>query len=68
MVKKGELMEIKRDKYYVIAKISDDKSIEDYFNLRVYSGRYVMLAYNQIPNKEEYCICSINPKKIENNK
>lgn len=56
-------MEIKRDAYYVIAKMENDK-IVDYFNLRVYTGRYVMLAYNQIPNKENYCICAISPKKI----
>lgn len=57
-------MEIKKDKYYVIARIENGVTL-DYFNLRVYSGRYVMLAYNQIPNKEDYCICSINPKKLE---
>ena len=58
-------MEIKKDKYFVIVKYENGK-IVDYFNSRIYSGKYVMLAYNKIANKEDYTICSIKCKPLKN--
>ena len=57
-------MEIKRECFYTIAKIVNGKAVE-YFNNRIYLGRFVMLAYNQIPNKEEYSICTIKCSAIK---
>lgn len=62
--KKGDNMEIKKEDYYVIVKMEKGKVV-DYFNSRVYSGKYVMLAYKQIKNSEEYTICKISPKPVK---
>lgn len=56
-------MEIKKEEFYVIVKF-DKNNIIEYFNNRIYIGKYVMLAYNQITNKEEYTICSIKCKPL----
>lgn len=46
-------MAIDKDAYYAIIK-KDNNNVHDWFNNRVYLGKYVMLAYNQITNKEDY--------------
>lgn len=57
-------MKIDKDKYYAIVRLENGKVIS-YFNSRIYSGRFVMSAYNQMQNKESYTICQIKPKVIE---
>lgn len=61
-------MKINKDKFYAIIK-KDTNGTVTFFNNRIYSGRYVMSAYTQIPNKEHYQIAFIhyNPLKEATN-
>lgn len=52
-------MKIAKDKYYGIFRKELDGTIT-WFNKRLYLGKYVLLAYNQIPNKELYRIAFIS--------
>ena len=54
-------MKIDKDAYYAIIS-KDDKTniVYGWFNNRVYLGRWVMSAYNQIKNKSDYKIYLIN--------
>lgn len=49
-------MKIDKKNFYVIIQTDEYNIITDWFNWRVYLGRYVMSAYNQIKNKETYKI------------
>ena len=49
-------MKINKSYFYAIIKIDDKNIIVDWFNWRVYTGRYVTSAYKQIKNKEDYKI------------
>lgn len=51
-------MVIDKNKFYVIIEFVNG-NIADIFNMRIYSGKFVMLAYNQIKNKEKYTIVEI---------
>ena len=51
-------MNINKTGHYVIVKKVKGMAVE-YFNNRVYLGKYVKSAYTQIPNKEEYTICQV---------
>lgn len=52
-------MKIDKDQYYAIV-CKEGNNIYKWFNNRVYLGRWVMLAYNQIKDKEKYSVCLIN--------
>ena len=52
-------MNIKKNRYYAIINVKHGKIIE-WFNNRVYLGKWVMLAYNQIPDKENYKIFPVD--------
>lgn len=52
-------MKIDNDAYYAIIN-KDGGNVYDWFNDRVYLGRWVMSAYNQIKNKEQYKIYLIS--------
>lgn len=58
-------MKIDKNKYYSIIKKEADGTTT-IFNNRVYLGRYVMLAYNQIPNKEKYKIATLIALEVKN--
>ena len=51
-------MNIKTDKYYAIVKKENNKTTT-FFNNRIYLGKFVKSAYNQIKNKEEYQIMQV---------
>lgn len=57
-------MKIEKDKYYAIVRLENGKVIS-YFNYRIYSGRFVMSAYNQMQNRESYTIVQIKTKVLE---
>ena len=52
-------MKIDNDAYYAIIN-KDGNNVYDWFNDRVYLGRWVMSAYNQIKDKDKYKICLIS--------
>ena len=49
-------MKINKNDFYVIIQTDKDNVVTDWFHWRVYPGRYVMSAYNQMKNKETYKI------------
>lgn len=61
-------MMINKNDFYVIIQTDKDNIVTDWFNWRVYPGRYVMSAYNQIKSKETYKIyrlCGLQEVKSE---
>ena len=56
-------MEIKKEEYYAIVKMENGR-ITEYFNSRVYLGKFVMSAYRQIKNAEDFVICKVSCKPV----
>ena len=52
-------MKIDKDAYYAIID-KNKEGVYDWFNNRVYIGKWVLSAYNQIKNKENYKIYLIS--------
>jgi hypothetical protein len=52
-------VKIDNDAYYAIIS-KDGSNVYEWFNDRVYLGRWVMSAYNQIKDKDKYKIYLIS--------
>lgn len=60
---KQQTLVIDETKYYVILLKIDNK-ITKIFNNKIYLGKYLMLAYNQIPNNSLYEIKEVKFKNL----
>ena len=56
---KGYNMKIEKYRFYAIVCVKRNEVIS-WFNNRVYLGKYVMSAYNQIRDKERYKIYQVD--------
>lgn len=65
------MFKIQKDFYYAIVRIDDEsayfRKIDRFYNNRIYLGRYVMSAYKQIKNRNNYTIVQIFTSEYERN-